>query len=146
MPQKQDYLQSELFSQEEGQNFKIAVARKPFLFRIRGHEKALLLVMGFVLTAIVAFSLGVEKGKNIPLFNGKLAGLNSYTIQVAAFQNKNLALKHAQFLTGNNLSPLIFTKGRFIILCVGKFYNEESAQPLMLQLQKNYPNCRIRRL
>jgi len=144
MLQRQQYQQTELFTPAESQNFRVP-AGKPFLLRIRGYEKALLFVMVFVLTGIVSYSVGVEKGKSVPLIN-KGYGQRAYTIQVASFKNKELALQHAESLTSRSLSPLIFSKGNYIILCVGKFFDEESAQPLLLQLQKTYTGSRIRRL
>ncbi len=147
MAEKQDYPQPELFTQSpDNGNFKPYSARVPFFLRIRGYEKAILLVMGLVLTGIIAFSIGVENGKRVILTENNSVGADSYTIQVAAFTNKALALRHAQLLSKEGLFPLVFTKGKYIILCVGKFSNQEGAQPLLIQLQRTYAACRIRRL
>jgi len=35
------------------------------LSRIKGHEKAILIAIAFLITATISFSLGVEKGKNL---------------------------------------------------------------------------------
>ncbi len=147
MAEKQDYTQSELFAPPEpGGQYKPAQRRNPFFLRIRGYEKAMLLIMGLALTGIVSFSLGVEKGKH---FNSAKTGLkqeSGYTIQVATFKDKPAALAQAKLLLKDGLTPMIFAKGNYIVLCVGKFSNQESAQPLLIQLQRTYAGCRIRRL
>jgi hypothetical protein len=147
MAEKQDYSQSELFTQElDSGQFKPRARSNPFFTRIRGYEKVLLLIMGLVLLSIVSFSLGVEKGRHSALAANKNIEQVSYTIQVGAFKNRELALRQAQILAKKGLAPLAFVKGSYIILCVGKFSNQESAQPLLNQLQRTYAGCRIRRL
>jgi hypothetical protein len=147
MPQKQDYIQPELFTQsEDSQHYRPPISRSTFLLRIRDYEKVMLLIMGMVLLSIVTFSLGVERGKHLSLARENNANHDTYTIQVAAFKNRELAWRQAQLLTKNGFSPMAFTKGNYIILCVGKFSNQESAQPLLIQLQRTYANCRIRRI
>jgi len=147
MTEKQDYSQSELFTQElDNGQFKPRILSNPFFMRIRGYEKVMLLIMGLFLLSIISFSLGVEKGKRIAFISNSNLEPASYTIQVATFKNKGLALRQAQLLAKNGLVPLVFAKGNSIILCVGKFSNRESAQPLLTQLQKTYAGCRIRRL
>jgi hypothetical protein len=146
MAENQGSLQGELFthSADDGQ-YKPQVRRNPFFMRFRGYEKALLLIMGMVLVGIVAFSFGVENGKHLVL-TAKKGELVNYTIQIAAFKNRELAAREVQLLSRKGLTPLAFAKGNYIILCVGKFSNQESAQPLLTVLQRTYAGCRIRRL
>jgi len=147
MSQKQDYTQPELFTQsEDSGQYKPQILRNPFFLRIRNYEKVMLLIMGMVLLSIISFSLGVEKGKRVALALSNSASQNAYTIQVAAYKNRELALRQAQLLTKSGFSPVAFAKGNYIILCVGKFSNQESAQPMLIRLQRAYANCRIRRL
>ena len=147
MAEKKDYSQSEFFTQElDSGQYKPKSSVSPFFTRIRGYEKALLLIMGLVLLSIISFSLGVEKGRHAALAFNKNTDSESYTIQVAAFKSRDLALRQAQFLARKGFAPLVFTRGNYIILCVGKFSNQESAQPLLTQLQRTYAGCRIRRL
>ena len=147
MSQKQDYTQPELFTQsEDSGQYKPQISKSPFFLRIRDYEKVMLLIMSMVLLSIISFSVGVEKGKRVALTGNNSANQDTYTIQVAAFKNREIALRQAQLLVRNGFSPLTFTKGNYIILCVGKFSNQESAQFLLNQLQKTYANCRIRRL
>ncbi|MFH0918114.1 MAG: SPOR domain-containing protein [Candidatus Omnitrophota bacterium] len=147
MVEKQNYSQSELFSSgEQGAQYQRRVPKNPFFLRIRGYEKVMLLIMGLALTSIVSFSLGVEKGKRVDWVKNNALEQAGYTIQVATFRNKQLALAQAQLLLKEGLTPLVFAKGDNIVLCVGKFSNQESAQPLLIQLQRTYAGCRIRRL
>jgi len=147
MAEKQDYSQTELFSTpDNGSQYKGYIRKHSFFLRIRGYEKAMLLIMGLVLVGIIAFSLGVEKGKRLAWVGNNSVKQGSFTIQVAAFKNKPLALQEAKRLSKEGLSPMVFAKGDYIVLCVGKFSNQESAQPLLIQLQRTYAGCRIRRL
>ena len=147
MVEKQDYPQSELFSPDEnGGQSKRHLTKKPFFLQIRGYEKVMLLIMGLVLTSIISFSWGVEKGKRIGWVKNNTLDQTGYTIQVATFKNKQLALRQVQLLLKEGLTPMAFAKGGYIILCIGKFSNQESAQPLLIQLQRTYAGCRIRRL
>ena len=81
MTEKQDYSQSELFTREmDSGQYKPRIASNPFFMRIRGYEKALLLIMGLVLVSIISFSLGVEKGKQAVLISNNNLQSPSYTI------------------------------------------------------------------
>ncbi len=147
MVDRQDYSQSELFSSgDQGGQYKPRSHKNPFSLRIRGYEKVMLLIMGLVLTSIISFSLGVERGKRVAWVKNNATDQAGYTIQVATFKNKQLALREAQLLLKEGLPPLVFAKKDYIVLCVGKFSNQESAQPLLIQLQRTYAGCRIRRL
>lgn len=147
MAEKQNYSQSELFTQSlDSRHYKPHIPKNPFFLRIRGYEKIMLLIMGLVLISIVSFSAGVENGKRAAFSKNSGWNQNSYTIQVASFKNKEIALAHARSLKNEGLAPMLFAKGNYIILCVGKFSNQESAQPTLIQLQRTYAGCRIRRL
>jgi len=147
MAEKQDYSQGELFSStlESGQ-FKGHIAGSSFFTRIRGYEKTMLLIMLLALISIVSFSLGVEKGKRAVFSQEGISAPSGYTIQVAAFRSRELAGREALILAKKGFSPLAFAKGDYVILCVGRFPNQKSAQPLLNQLQRTYAACRIRRL
>jgi len=147
MTEKQNYSQAEFFSSgDNGGQYRAPAPRNPFFLRIRGYEKIMLSIMGAVLIAIISFSLGVEKGRRVALLGNNTVSQSGYTIQVATFKNRQLALREAQSLQSEGLSPMVFTKGDYIVLCVGKFSNQDSAQPLLIQLQRTYAGCRIRRL
>jgi hypothetical protein len=147
MVEKQDYSQSELFSAPDNSGqYKGRLPKNPFFLRIRGYEKAMLLIMGLVLISIISFSLGVERGKRVAWGNHNTIDQAGFTVQVVTSKNKQLILQEVQRLLKEGLTPIVFTKGDIIVLCVGKFSNQESAQPLLIQLQRTYVGCRIRRL
>ena len=84
-------------------------------------------------------------------FTPKVAAATSeagqgYTIQVASYKTKSYAQKEAQSLKSKGLSPLVFSKGSFVIVCVGNFNNKETAQSMLSELKKRYQDCCIRRL
>jgi hypothetical protein len=148
MPDQKDSSQLELFSQSDnGQELKPRYEKVSFFTRIRGYEKALLIIMAFALSGILCFSLGVERGKRLnQIVIAGQARYTGYTIQLAVYKNKEEALKEMFLLKKRGFLPLAFKKGDYIILCVGKFSNLESAQPLLEQLQRTYAGCHIRRL
>lgn len=73
-------------------------------------------------------------------------GLKNYTIQVASFQTKVSAEKVSAQLKKKGLNTLVLSKGRFIVLCVGRFSDKETAKPVLTELKKQYRDCFIRRM
>jgi hypothetical protein len=65
--EKQSNPQLELFSQVSDSGRSGGREHNPFLTRIRGYEKIILIIIVVLVTGIIAFSLGVERGKNIAL-------------------------------------------------------------------------------
>ncbi|MDD5518749.1 MAG: SPOR domain-containing protein [Candidatus Omnitrophota bacterium] len=63
--EKQDNPQLELFSQAGESRGVSRKGPNAFLARIRGYEKTILIILAILVTGIIAFSLGVERGKNI---------------------------------------------------------------------------------
>ena len=53
----------DLFSQQKSEPQEKAVVSTSFLSYIKSFEKVILLIIGFMICGIIAFSLGVEKGK-----------------------------------------------------------------------------------
>ena len=62
---KKGHTQLELFSQTKAAAGLIPHARHSFLGFIWSYEKAILIIVGFIITAMVSFALGVERGKKI---------------------------------------------------------------------------------
>jgi len=171
---EKEFSQLELFSQAKGYNQEKNPASKAFISYISKYEKAVLIVIAFLITGIASFSLGVKKGKSyILLKTGSQLDIadkpepalpaplpkeqtsikdepvrpaQNYTIQVASFLNKTNAQKEADSLKRRGLSALVFSKGKFCIVCVGNFVKREEAELLLSKLRKQYQDCRIRRL
>jgi hypothetical protein len=191
--EKRSHSQLELFSETKiGHETKTHLPNS-LLTYIWGYEKAILIIICFIITGIVSFSLGVEKGKNVvaskvnsyldlavkiderssgqvattqqsrkPIIEKQLPvplekqgvinpaeikeSIRNYTIQVASYQTKSHAEKEATTLKKKGFSPLVLSKGRYAVLCVGNFSNRERAKSLMPELKKLYSDCFVRRL
>ena len=176
-----EYNQLELFSQAKSHNQAKAPISKALMRYISKYERTILIIIGFVITGIASFSLGVEKGKSFillktdshldiavkpksslsvsapkqitkdqqyqPKEKDELKEyIQNYTIQVASFLNRINARKEADTLKRKGLSPLVLSKGKFSIVCVGNFSKREEAESLLPKLRKQYQDCRIRRL
>ena len=64
--ENQNTSQLELFYQTgEHYESKTASAHSSLWSKVRTHEKTVLLCMGFLITALLSFSLGVQRGKNL---------------------------------------------------------------------------------
>lgn len=62
--EKNKYSQLELFTKSEGAQ-ELNVSKPGFLARIRNYERALLVVIVFIISSIVFYCLGIEKGKKM---------------------------------------------------------------------------------
>lgn len=160
--EKQNNSQLELFSQlsASAETKKEGLGNLPLSW-IRGYEKTILIVIAMLITGIVSFSLGVEKGKTAPKEKQGVVKNNpipqdspviqeeqqrGYTIQLASYKTKEHAEKEAETLQQKGHAPLILTKGSYIVLCVGSFSDKEKARILLSQFDKRYKGCYIRKL
>ena len=176
---KENRTQLELFSQIKNYNQRKTGEPNPFWSFIWDYEKMIFIIIGFIVTGIVSFSLGVEKGKkNVatkmqlptqkqeapvkiqPQKDKQIIIQNqpeqlavrvdilkpNYTIQIASYQTKTYAQKEAELLRKKGFLPLVLPKGRYTIVCVGNFSNQNLAKSLLSELKKRYQDCFIRRL
>ncbi len=74
------------------------------------------------------------------------AGGSPYTVQVASFASAEYARKEAASLGKKGFDNFIISKGKYVIVCVGKFSKKEEANVALSRLQKTYKDCMIRRL
>ena len=72
--------------------------------------------------------------------------LFTYTIQVASFKKEAYVKEEAKRLKSKGYETIIIPKGKWIILCVGKFEDKKEAEVLRKELRKKYGDCIIRRL
>lgn len=61
--EKNQYNQLELFSETNNTAKENSSCHNVFAGCLRGHEKAVILVICFILTSVISFTLGMEKGK-----------------------------------------------------------------------------------
>jgi hypothetical protein len=173
--ENQNSPQLELFT--DAKDNRQAKPKAPFSFLryVSRYEKAALFIIGFIITGIVSFSLGIERGKRTVSLTQPPAAISEvevkkdkqlinadmrlvkelnppqpqpqpYTIQVASYQSKVLAEKEAEALRRKGFSPLVFPKGAYVVVCVGNFANKETARSSLSELKKRYQDCFIRRL
>lgn len=73
-------------------------------------------------------------------------GKNNYTIQVASIsRNKNVKSELAS-LRNKGYTAFSLVKGKYTVICVGKFEEKEDAKVKLQNLKTRYPDCQIRRL
>ncbi len=188
--ENQDFSQLELFLQSKDSAQKRINAANPFLKYIKAYERTILTIIGFIITGVISFSMGVEKGKalanvksvsTIDLALNKQAPIElkqqiqampvkiekapapqnnatkaptiqeyiqNYTIQIASYNSESYANKEAEKFKKKGIPATVLSKGKYKVLCVGRFSNKEAAQALLSELKKNknYAGCYLRRL
>jgi len=76
----------------------------------------------------------------------QLAKVSGYTIQIATFKGQDNAQQEITALKKQGLIPVLRPSGKYKVLCVGNFPNQETAKSLLTQLKRKYRDCYIRRL
>ncbi|MBF0484510.1 MAG: SPOR domain-containing protein [Candidatus Omnitrophica bacterium] len=72
---------------------------------------------------------------------------NFYTIQVGSYKQEGPAQKAASALKGSmGHETFVMTKGKHVIVCVGKFDEKQDAQQFTSKLKKKYKDCLVRRI
>jgi len=107
----QDSSQLELFSEVKGDLALIGRKKYSIFTAMRGYEKNILVIIAFIVTAIVAFALGVEKGKSPGTVVQPVATLPRSEVRAAsavAAQNKQLSYQPPA-LSGVKAAPQRFT-------------------------------------
>lgn len=172
--EKKEYSQLDLFS-ETPDVVQKRNTRQTLIGFARAYEKIVLLAICLIIVVAIAFSLGIEKGKKlvipadvavidkqpqstpltitetvdkeiIPPVENNEKKQTGYVIQLASYQGKSYAEKEAQKLSKKGFTPLILSKGRYNILCIGNFDSKTKAQSVLTKLKKQYRDSFIRRL
>ncbi len=167
--EKIDYSQLELFSNSKGPSGANRKTSNSFLSYLWGYEKVILIAIGFLVTGVISFSLGVEKGKHLAMLKSDYQTIKrqpaasttkvpeepkpqqaplaqNYIIQLASYKTKATAQKEAQILKKKGYTPLVLSKSGYAVLYVGGFSDKEKAESLLSELKKRYNDCIIRRL
>ncbi|HOD12407.1 MAG TPA: SPOR domain-containing protein [Candidatus Omnitrophota bacterium] len=71
---------------------------------------------------------------------------NFYTIQLASFVSKKYAEKEAAALEKKGYETFVVSKGKHIIVCVGRFVDSQAAKTFLGKLKDKYKDCLVRRL
>ena len=75
----------------------------------------------------------------------KTSSENIFTVQLIAYRSKKSAQKELSTLTKKGYKPFIVTGGGYYQVCVGEYKNQESAQKVIRELKKGYPDGFIRK-
>ncbi|MCM8783778.1 MAG: SPOR domain-containing protein [Candidatus Omnitrophica bacterium] len=118
------------------------------------YEGLIFSLIVFMLVCVVIFSLGVEKGKHSTLIVNDTPGLGNevsknysskkYTIQVAAYRDKKMALNLIKELMQNRYRPFVIYADKMYHVCIGKYLNKEIAREELYNLLKKYKTSYIR--
>jgi len=139
--EKQDGSQLELFSETKDSLERSAARaqRKTFALSIWGYEKTVLIAIALLVTGIVFFSLGVEKGKRLSVTNSATEALrdsngSANLVSIKPEENKNIEkpilIKKAESL---NAAPILGQGGPYTIQVAsfkGKVNAREEAELL----------------
>lgn len=108
--EKDNNLQLELFNQDKAQ----AKTRQPngsVLSFLRGYEKTLLVIIGILVTGIISFCLGVERGKQIALARNNAP----FDLAAKAAPKPMVVTVQPSQQTVTSIKPDVFTSGVFTI-------------------------------
>lgn len=86
----------------------------------------------------------VEEAIEDPAQNDFPSGV--YTIQVASFKKNEYAQKEAGMLRKKGYEIFVVSKGKYSIVCVGKFSEKNEAKVSLNRLIKTYKDSIVRRL
>ncbi len=99
-----------------------------------------------VVTMPVAQNPVLAPEKSLEPVKKETGGTGRYTIQLASYKSKAYAQKESDQLKKKGYSPVIVSKGDYVVLYVGRFQSKEKAQSLLAEFRKHFSGCYIRRL
>jgi len=67
-----------------------------------------------------------------------------YTVQVASYADKKFAHQAAVDLNKKGFETVVMQKGKYAILCVGKFNQKNEAMVMISRLKSKYKDCLVR--
>jgi cell division septation protein DedD len=67
-----------------------------------------------------------------------------YTVQVASYADEKFAKKAAMDLDKRGFQTIVMQKGKYAILCVGKFNQKNEAKATIAKLKPKYKDCLVR--
>lgn len=67
-----------------------------------------------------------------------------YTVQVASYADEKFAKRAALDLDKKGFQTIVMQKGKYAILCVGKFNQKNEAKATIAKLKSKYKDCLVR--
>lgn len=72
------------------------------------------------------------------------ASVFKYTVQVASYADEKFARRAAVDLNKKGFETVVMQKGKYAILCVGKFNQKNEAMTMISKLKSKYKDCLVR--
>lgn len=95
-------------------------------------------------TVVAKTSISAPQLKAAPVTT--TASGNFYTVQVASFKKQEFADQEARGLKKKGYETFIVAKGQHLILCAGRFGDQNAAKVFVGKLKSKYKDCLVRRL
>ncbi len=135
--------------------------------RLISYENAIFLIICFILSSIIFFSIGVEKGKRDVSSTEKESKQDAssaktevdieeqrienktgdiYVIQLAAFKTKGSAEDEMNKLRKQGYKADIKKSGYYYQVYIGGFEDKNSAQKITNELKKDFNDCYVKKL
>lgn len=88
----------------------------------------------------------VEAPKGVQAILKEAPKNGSYTIQVASISQSKNVKKELSNLKNKGFSAFSLLKGKYTVICVGRFNDRKEAKGRLEKLKSSYPDCQVRRL
>lgn len=127
------------------------------------YENIIIISIGLIMLLIVCYSLGVEKGRHLVYLKNEDIQVEVEEeqvqqkpkesvpkpqsvpyIQVASFRTDKYAIKEIERLKNKGYQPFVSTAGKFRVVCVGGYKDDNEAKEALKQLRKLYADCFLR--
>jgi septal ring-binding cell division protein DamX len=98
-------------------------------------------------TAVVTAPVQAVSTAPAGVVEQKLQNVNpafKYTVQVASYADEKFAQRAAHDLCKKGFETIVMQKGKYAILCVGKFNQMNEAKAAIAKLKSKYKDCLVR--
>ncbi len=116
------------------------------------YENLALLLIALIMTLVIFFSLGVEKGRGMavrstrPVITAGFAENQPYTIQVMTVKSPEEALRETACLKGIGYKAFTARSKEWYHVCVGRYADLGEINKDLTAIKQKYPNCYVRKL
>ena len=147
------------FEKEKGKLKQIAdkmTQRQQKLYLHLPLENIIVAAIAFIMCIIIAFALGVERGKRLkaPPLQDKIVKdvpekiektYKPYAIQLISYKEKQDAENELARLQKKKIDAFILHAGNWYQVCAGGYENIEEAQKALTQFRKDFEGCFVRK-